>query len=171
MRMKMVCDDRTLRDVANEFLALKKAQKVRERTLCDYKKCIDKFLEHSANSLDVDILKVEILEYFSDIPHTSPARFNHPWIEWPGVIGCAEDFQTIADSAVEHMWFQDPKTSEQVKEVYLIRCEGDFIYGFDWNHGATLIFPEGTEVTSYFGSEFTYEEATLDWQSQTRIDH
>ena len=38
MRMKMVCDDRTLRDVANEFLALKKAQKVRERTLSDYKK-------------------------------------------------------------------------------------------------------------------------------------
>ena len=40
MRMKMVCDDRTLRDVANEFLALKKAQKVRERTLSDYKKNI-----------------------------------------------------------------------------------------------------------------------------------
>ena len=44
MRMKMVCDDRTLADVANEFLALKKAQKVRERTLNDYKKYIDKFL-------------------------------------------------------------------------------------------------------------------------------
>ena len=42
MRMKMVCDDRTLREVANEFLALKKAQKVRERTLNDYKKYIDK---------------------------------------------------------------------------------------------------------------------------------
>ena len=41
MRMKMVCDDRTLREVANEFLALKKAQKVRERTLSDYKKYID----------------------------------------------------------------------------------------------------------------------------------
>ena len=45
MRMKMVCDDRTLAEVANEFLALKKAQKVRERTLSDYKKYIDKFLE------------------------------------------------------------------------------------------------------------------------------
>lgn len=43
MRMKMVCDDRTLAEVANEFLALKKAQKVRERTLNDYKKYIDKF--------------------------------------------------------------------------------------------------------------------------------
>ena len=30
MRMKMVCDDRTLAEVANEFLALKKAQKVRD---------------------------------------------------------------------------------------------------------------------------------------------
>ena len=78
MRMKMFYDDRTLREVANEFLALKKAQKVRERTLCDYKKYIDKFLEQSANSLDVDILKVEILQYFADIPTTSPARFNHP---------------------------------------------------------------------------------------------
>lgn len=79
MRMKMVCDDRTLREVANEFLALKKAQKVRDRTLCDYKKYIDKFLEQSANSLDADILKVEILQYFTDIPTTSPARFNHPY--------------------------------------------------------------------------------------------
>ena len=50
MRMKMVCDDRTLRDVANEFLALKKAQKVRERTLSDYKKYIDKFLAQSQNA-------------------------------------------------------------------------------------------------------------------------
>ena len=73
MRMKMVCDDRTLREVANEFLALKKAQKVRERTLSDYKKYIDKFLAQSQNTLDVDVLKIEILEYFADIPKTSPA--------------------------------------------------------------------------------------------------
>ena len=79
MRMKMVCDDRTLREVANEFLALKKAQKVRERTLSDYKKYIDKFLDQSQNTLDVDVLKIEILEYFADIPKTSPARFNHPY--------------------------------------------------------------------------------------------
>ena len=79
MRMKMVCDDRTVRDVANEFLALKKAQKVRERTLSDYKKYIDKFLAQSQNTLDVDVLKIEILEYFADIPKTSPARFNHPY--------------------------------------------------------------------------------------------
>ena len=80
MRMKMVCDDRTLREAANEFLALKKAQKVRERTLSDYKKYIDKFIEQSSNSLDVDVLKMEILEFFADIPKTSPARFNHPWL-------------------------------------------------------------------------------------------
>lgn len=56
MRMKTVCDDRTLREVANEFLALKKAQKVRERTLSDYKKYIDKFLDQSQNTLDVGIV-------------------------------------------------------------------------------------------------------------------
>lgn len=42
MRMKMVCDDRTLAEVANELLTLKKAQRVRERTRNDYKKYIDK---------------------------------------------------------------------------------------------------------------------------------
>lgn len=31
MRMKMVCDDRTLGEVANEFLALKKAQKIEKK--------------------------------------------------------------------------------------------------------------------------------------------
>ena len=63
MRMKMVCDDRTLRDVANEFLALKKAQKVRDRTLSDYRKYLDKFLAQSENVLDAEILKTEILHF------------------------------------------------------------------------------------------------------------
>ena len=52
----MVCDDRTLAEVANEFLALKKAQKVRERTLNDYKKYIDKFLRQIRIVLSVGIL-------------------------------------------------------------------------------------------------------------------
>ena len=43
MRMKMVYD-RTLAEVANEFLALKKVQKVRERTMNDCQKYIDRFL-------------------------------------------------------------------------------------------------------------------------------
>ena len=60
MRMKMVCDDRMLREIANEFLAVKKAQKIRDRTLSDYRKYIDKFLAQSENSLNVEILKTEI---------------------------------------------------------------------------------------------------------------
>lgn len=62
MRMKMVCDDRTLRDVANEFLALKKAQKVRERTLSDYKKYIDKFLGHLQMKMNATISRTVIEE-------------------------------------------------------------------------------------------------------------
>ncbi|MBR4940446.1 MAG: site-specific integrase [Clostridia bacterium] len=77
--MKTVYDNRTLRDAASEFLSLKKAQKVRKRTLDDYQKYINKFIDQSSNSLDVDILKSELLEYFSEIPQTSPARFNHPY--------------------------------------------------------------------------------------------
>lgn len=91
------------------------------------------------------------------------------WIEWPDVIGCAEDFQTIADSLVAHAWFQSPGYSEQVKAVYQIRCEGDFVFGY--TEDGTYRFPEGSEVIRYYGPDFSYTEATLDWQSQTRIDN
>ena len=37
------------------------------------------FIEQSSNSLDIDVLKSEILRYFADIPATSPARYNIPY--------------------------------------------------------------------------------------------
>lgn len=79
MRMKMVTESQTLKDAAKEFLAYKKAQKIRERTLKDYRKYIDPFIAQSSNSMDIDVLRREILEYFADIPTTSPARYNHPY--------------------------------------------------------------------------------------------
>ena len=62
MRMKMVCDDRTLREVANEFLALKKAQKIRKRTLSDHKKYM------SSRSIGVDALIADSFASNSAIP-------------------------------------------------------------------------------------------------------
>lgn len=90
------------------------------------------------------------------------------WIEWPEVIGCAEDFQTIADSCMEHMAFRTQFDCQYLTGIYRIRSEGDFVLGGGPNF--TYRFPEGTEVTRYYGPEFSYAEATLDWQSQTRID-
>ncbi|MBQ9122447.1 MAG: site-specific integrase [Lachnospiraceae bacterium] len=79
MRMKTISESRTLRSAANEFLAYKKARKVRERTIKDYQKYIDQFIEQSENSMDIDVLKAELLNYFAEIPTTSPARYNHPY--------------------------------------------------------------------------------------------
>ena len=45
---------------------------VRERTLSDYKKYIDKFLEQSQNTLDV--LKIEIWNYFADMVQIKKAE-------------------------------------------------------------------------------------------------
>ena len=90
------------------------------------------------------------------------------WIEWPGVIGCAADFQTIADSCVEHMWFMSPSICEQVKNIYLIRSDGDFVFGIGKDR--SMRFSIGTEVTAYYAPEPVYAEATLDWQSQTHMD-
>lgn len=79
MRMKTISDNRTLGDVVTEFLSFKKAQKVRQRTLSDYEKYIFSFVKQSNNTLDIDVLKSEILNYFANIPATSPARYNHPY--------------------------------------------------------------------------------------------
>ena len=78
MRMRKIVDNRTLKSAAAEFLAFKRAQKIRERTLHDYQKYINPFIEQSSNSMDIDVLKRELLEYFANIPATSPARYNHP---------------------------------------------------------------------------------------------
>ena len=79
MRMKKSVENRTLKSAAAEFIAFKRAQKIRERTLNDYQKYINPFVEQSSNSMDIDVLKREILEYFANIPATSPARYNHPY--------------------------------------------------------------------------------------------
>ena len=77
MRMKKIVENRTLKAAAAEFFAFKRAQKIRERTLHDYQRYINPFVEQSSNFMDIDVLKREILEYFSNIPTTSPARYNH----------------------------------------------------------------------------------------------
>ena len=78
MRMKKIVENRTLKAAAAEFFAFKRAQKIRERTLHDYQRYINPFVEQSSNSMDIDVLKREILEYFANIPTTSPARYNDP---------------------------------------------------------------------------------------------
>ena len=79
MRMKRIVENRTLSSAAAEFYAFKRAQKIRERTLHDYQRYIDPFVEQSSNSMNINVLKREILGYFAKIPTTSPARYNHPY--------------------------------------------------------------------------------------------
>lgn len=80
MRVKNVRKPkRSLRDAAEEFMSYKAAQKVRERTLKEYRSYLDDFISNSSDSLELDDLKSDLLRYFSAIPDTSPARFNHPY--------------------------------------------------------------------------------------------
>lgn len=84
-------------------------------------------------------------------------------------IACAEDFQTIADSIKNHFYgthWPNGEHSKAIGEVYLIRSEGDFVVGSAYPH---LAFPEGTEVTKYYGKTFIYLPSVLDWRSQTRM--
>ncbi len=69
----------TLQEAIDSFLRYKEAQQISERTLNDYNYYLTNFLVHSNNSLDYDTLTEDVLSYFSNIPSTSPARFNHPY--------------------------------------------------------------------------------------------
>ena len=69
----------TLADVIEQFIQFKTAQQVAPRTLRDYHHYLNDFLASSSNSLDYSILVKDVVEYFANIPNTSPARFNHPY--------------------------------------------------------------------------------------------
>ena len=67
MRMRKIVDNRTLKSAAAEFLAFKRAQKIRERTLHDYQKYINPFIEQSSNSMDAEII----------LPQNAAPRFRY----------------------------------------------------------------------------------------------
>lgn len=69
----------TLEEAITEFIKFKTASQASERTMRDYHRYLNDFLSSSSNSLDHNKLSSDILTYFSNIPNTSPARFNHPY--------------------------------------------------------------------------------------------
>ena len=80
MRVKNVRKTRkSLHEAVDEFISFKTAQKVRERTIREYRSYLDDFVLTSSDSLELDDLKKDLLRYFAAIPDTSPARFNHPY--------------------------------------------------------------------------------------------
>lgn len=77
--IKIETEQETLKEAMERFLKFKEAQHTCETTMRDYRRFLNNFLEFSSNSLDEKTLAEEVLEYFSNIPDTSPARFNHPF--------------------------------------------------------------------------------------------
>lgn len=79
MRMRKIVQKQSLSEYAIKFLAYKKAQKISQRTYKDYQKYINDFIENSQDSIELEALKDDVLDYFAAIPLTSPARYNHPY--------------------------------------------------------------------------------------------
>jgi site-specific recombinase XerD len=80
MRICKIQEEReSMREAMEKFIRLKEAQGVAARTMRDYKRFLPDFLANSRESFDEAILKQDILNYFSAIPDTSPARYNHPY--------------------------------------------------------------------------------------------
>lgn len=67
-----------LSDMVEKFLLVKKAQHLSELTIRDYQKELGHFLQVS-DTLDYKQLEIDVLNYLSSIPDTSPARYNHPY--------------------------------------------------------------------------------------------
>ena len=66
-------------EAAERFLRVKKATKVRPRTLKDYEIVFNSFLKVSHNTLEFSFLCDDLLDFFSAIPDTSPAVYNRPY--------------------------------------------------------------------------------------------
>lgn len=69
----------TLAEAMENFMLYKKAKGVEAVTMRDYERHLNCFLEFSSNTLEETTLTDEVMKYFSNIPDTSPARYNHPF--------------------------------------------------------------------------------------------
>ena len=75
---------KSIHETVEEFISVKTAQKVRERTIREYRVYLDDFVYATSDSLEVDAtselyaFKREILENFGEIPMTSLVHFNDP---------------------------------------------------------------------------------------------
>ena len=65
--------------VIDEFIALKEAQGKSKRTMKDLRQDLQKFYNFSSKTLNCEILKKELVKYFSLIPDTSAAVYNRPY--------------------------------------------------------------------------------------------
>lgn len=74
---KITIEKETLAEAMQSFLQFKIAQQHSKSTMKDYNLYLNEFLTFSSNSLEQETLNAEILTYFSNIPNTSPARYNH----------------------------------------------------------------------------------------------
>lgn len=83
------------------------------------------------------------------------------------MIACADDFQTIADSLTEYMSFG---SGELVNFVHRIKSPGDLAFAMCEYDRYITFYSVGAEVIRYCGNEVVYQETSIDWQSQTRID-
>lgn len=68
-----------LSTLMDEFISFKVSQKVVKRTIDDYHKTFERFLNDSSNTTDYQTVKNEVAKFFEKIPDTSPAVFNRPY--------------------------------------------------------------------------------------------
>lgn len=71
--------EQKLSNLFSNFMAVKEAQGIGDKTNYDYQMQISKFIETSHDSTDYDLLNEDVLSFFAKIPDTSPARFNKPY--------------------------------------------------------------------------------------------
>jgi integrase len=62
------------------FINFKKAQGLSERTLKDYECTFNQFKKvYPTNEIDMDMLKMKLLEFFQTVSNKAPATFNRPY--------------------------------------------------------------------------------------------
>lgn len=87
--------DNKLSEMFNNFMEIKEAQGIGDKTNYDYQTQLKKFIDASHNTTAYNVLEADTIAFFRAIPDTSPARFNKPyqyvnaflgWMEEEGII-------------------------------------------------------------------------------------
>lgn len=107
----------TLRQAFDKFMAVKEAQGIGDETNYDYQMQVGRFIKESHNTTEYDILEADTLNFFAEIPDTSPARYNKPYQYITAFFSWMEDKEIVSRNPIKANKLKKRKDEGKIKPV------------------------------------------------------
>ncbi len=131
MRMVKIKDEKPcLEEVISKFVLVKESQHTGEEAMRDYRNCLRRFLNESQNSIEYEKLESDTLRFFSNIPNTSPARYNKPFQNVNALFNWMVEQEYIPRSPIKAHKLHKRKDDGNIQPVSIDNLRA-FISGID----------------------------------------